>query len=254
MTKVVARDLPGLAELPKWDPGKFCQTCANPGVSGTYCAACTQYAIQRNAGVGMADQVVPLTYAWWGTQIWNDVYNYKKPDEAVSRDGLKRLQKLGWWGSIVHGACIDALSEDEHPLLVTVPSTQGRLPPHPIERVAALLPESWARTTAHLTKLVGRTFDADAFAFDDPRLLAGRHVIVFDDTWATGARAQSLASAAKLCGATWVTVLVLANHLDHRSWTPLSKFRRRNPSLDWSVELCPVRGVVCRASLDLTTL
>jgi len=197
----------------------------------------------------MADRVVPLTYAWWGTQIWNDIYNYKKPDEEVARDGRIRLMKLGWWGTIVHGRCIESLAPGMDLTMVTVPSTKGRTGVHPIERIARLFPDTWPRTTARPSKAVGRAYDPIAFILDDPASVENKHTIVFDDTWATGARAQSLATTVRVAGAAYVTVLVLANHLKPSVWPPLADFRQKHPSLGWSVDQCPVRDVTCLAAL-----
>jgi hypothetical protein len=248
MTTVVRRDLTGIAESPLWVPGVSCITCAHPGVSGTHCTACGEHDLIRRSLGGFADRVVPLTYAWWGTQIWNDVYNYKKSDRDLATPGLIRLQKLGWWGSVLHQGCIEGLGPagSSH-ALVTVPSSAGRVGVHPLESIAGLLPEGWERLGAHPHLPVGRKYSPTAFAFDQPARVQGKHVIVFDDTWATGARAQSLATAAKYVGASSVTVLVLANHLKPSAWAPLADFRKQNPSLPWGVNICPVSGGACPA-------
>lgn len=68
----------------------------------------------------------------------------------------------------------------------------------------------------------------------------GRHVLVVDDTWATGSRAQSAALALKSAGAEAVTVLVLARWLNPQDGTPTARFLRRAWPESYDPRLCPV--------------
>lgn len=58
-----------------------------------------------------------------------------------------------------------------------------------------------------------RTVDPDRFSVRDPGMVAGRHVLLVEDTWVTGASAQSAAVTLHRAGTTRVTVLCIARML-----------------------------------------
>jgi hypothetical protein len=97
-----------------------------------------------------------------------------------------------------------------------VPSGRGRAGPHPLQALAApylALPwvglrprpggDPWARS-----------LDADRFRAGHEAL--GAEVLLLDDTWASGASAQSAAVALKQAGARTVAVVVIGRHVPHR--------------------------------------
>jgi hypothetical protein len=59
----------------------------------------------------------------------------------------------------------------------------------------------------------GRAVQADRFHLPAPGLVADRHVLVLEDTWVTGASAQSAAVTLKDAGARAVTIRPLARWL-----------------------------------------
>jgi hypothetical protein len=94
-----------------------------------------------------------------------------------------------------------------------VPSGRGRPGPHPLQALAApylarpwlsLRPrpggDPWARTL-------------DPTRFQATGLPPGAAVLLLDDTWVSGASAQSAAVALKLAGAAAVAVVVVGRHL-----------------------------------------
>jgi len=58
-----------------------------------------------------------------------------------------------------------------------------------------------------------RDVRADRFAVLNPEVVAGRHVLLIEDSWVTGATLQSAAVTLKQAGAAMVTVLCLARWL-----------------------------------------
>src|SRR5262249_48550405 len=68
-----------------------------------------------------------------------------------------------------------------------------------------------------------RQFDPDRFALAPPpepeafTQLSGEAVLLIDDTWTTGASANSAAAALKHAGASTVAIGVIRRHL-HREW------------------------------------
>jgi phosphoribosylpyrophosphate synthetase len=73
--------------------------------------------------------------------------------------------------------------------------------------------------------------------------IAGRHVLVVDDTWVSGGKAQSAALALKLAGAARVTIVCIGRLLSYR-W---DEHRLLIDSLSepYDAMRCPVTGSVC---------
>ena len=115
--------------------------------------------------------------------------------------------------------------------VVTVPSTAGRGGAHPLERALAridwLAPQlaTSAVTYAGTGNCGHRQADEDGFRVDPA--LAGRRVLVVDDTWASGARAQSTASALVSAGAEVAAVAVLSRYLTPMAGTGIEEWWRR---------------------------
>ena len=84
-----------------------------------------------------------------------------------------------------------------------------------------------------------RQFVPDMWSVDRPDTAQGRHVLLLDDTWTTGAHAQSAAAALRRAEARAVTVLVIARWLDP-SWSPTAVFLRDLVTRDYDVYRCPV--------------
>jgi hypothetical protein len=101
--------------------------------------------------------------------------------------------------------------------IVAVPSTAGRPGPHPLE--GALDRVDWLAgqvagggvTYAGPGQCGHRRAEEAGFRVDPA--LAGARVLVVDDTWASGARVQSTASALVLAGAAVAAVAVLGRYV-----------------------------------------
>jgi hypothetical protein len=96
--------------------------------------------------------------------------------------------------------------------ITTVPSSEGRRGTHPLERAMALVP--WLALRHRPALAPGRVPLAHRVAGDRGfrvvGAVRGARIVVVDDVLATGARAQSAASALALAGATVVAVVPLA--------------------------------------------
>lgn len=95
--------------------------------------------------------------------------------------------------------------------VVAVPSTSGRTA-HPLRKLVAGTVEGTDQNHADLltvarTDLGQREHSADRYKAT--RQLRGRNLLVIDDTWTTGAHAQSASAALKTAGAAGVAVLTI---------------------------------------------
>ena len=112
-----------------------------------------------------------------------------------------------------HGPCVWQRAGMPPPdLLAVVPTGAGRPGPHPLLRlVSPYLRLPGCRLVLRPGRQ-GRDLDLDRFAvLSRP---AGASVLLLDDTWVSGASAQSAAAALKLAGARHVAVVVLGRHVN----------------------------------------
>jgi hypothetical protein len=97
-------------------------------------------------------------------------------------------------------------------LLAVVPTGAGRPGPHPLlQLVSPYLCLPGCRLALRPGRQ-GRDLDLDRFEVRSRP--AGASVLLLDDTWVSGASAQSAAAALKLAGARHVAVVVLGRHVN----------------------------------------
>ncbi|MFD6699838.1 MULTISPECIES: hypothetical protein [unclassified Microbacterium] len=179
-------------------------------------------------------------------QLRRDIRNYKDGyNEDVRAVALARLSALVWHFFEVHGACLDSLGTPvTHVTHVPSGAVSRRSGPHPIEGLLRFAPPHWERfdltRTADSTT---RTLDPLSLSVPDINL-SGRHVVVFDDTWTTGAKAQSAALRVRQAGADLVSIVVAARILNV-GWGPTARLLEQYPKIPWRGDVCPVTGGAC---------
>jgi hypothetical protein len=193
-------------------PGR-CQACQGPARPGY--ARCFQCELHAQSAPGLlADAVAPVAYAAKGSQLARDLWLYKagRPGSAAAGSRLLLLLLVFlhdhgpgvWWQA--------GMARPSHACVV--PSGRGRTGPHPLQVLAApflTLPwvslrprpggDPWARSL-------------DPGRFRAARQVTGAGILLLDDTWASGASAQSAAAALKQAGARSVAVVVIGRHVN----------------------------------------
>jgi hypothetical protein len=204
---------------PPLPPGPgVCAACRGPARPDYLrCFHCGVHA-ERARGL-LADAVVPVSYAVKGGKLAHDLWAYKS---ALAGAGPARaaLRALLLVFLRDHCGCIWRLAGGGRPThLAVVPSVRGRRGQHPLR---ALTTPVFALPWADLV-LRGQQDEPDPDdrdlsleLFSAPRPLSRAQVLLLDDTWTTGSRAQSAAAALKLAGAARVVVVVLGRHLGQR--------------------------------------
>jgi hypothetical protein len=117
--------------------------------------------------------------------------------------------------------------------LVVVPSTTGRPGGHPLEAalaaVGAVGAQLWAGALRRGTGGVGHRVAGDgAFAVGEGVDVAGSRLVLVDDTWTTGARAQSAASALAGAGAEVEAVVVVGRVVTPVAGAPTGSWWERH--------------------------
>lgn len=216
---------------------------------------CDQCTSQRATyGTGLADLVVPLAYVkgWMipPHQSEHHVRRYKhltQPSHKCLQD-LKLMMLAGTW---LHGECI-ARTAGWWQVVTFVPSASRPGPEHPVAELARQVAPF--KLNAHRILLgIGPGFAAEPDRWPRPDrfvvppkfapVVAGQHVLVVDDTWVSGGKAQSAALALKAAGASAVTIICIGRWLSFR-WAehrPLIE----NLTEPYDAVQCPVTGGAC---------
>jgi predicted amidophosphoribosyltransferase len=206
-------------------PGRTCEVCTTPVDGYQRCLRCHDDA--RSWDGELADIVVPLAYAYEHTpahraqagrhQSEQHMWSYKNvpPGPGCVSDLTLMLATALHF----HHACAAQTVGAPWQAWAVVPSSRHhRAGDHPLERLARAAglgrPSSRLPDQVRLV-LVGepgedRDVHEDRFAVLDPDVTQGQHILLLDDTWVTGASAQSAAITLNHAGATAVTTLCLA--------------------------------------------
>jgi phosphoribosylpyrophosphate synthetase len=132
-------------------------------------------------------------------------------------------------------------------LVTTVPSGDcERDERHPLRSIVAELIVPTRERHERLLRRTDRPAAAHAYAaekFVATRSIGGKAVLLIDDTWTTGANAQSAAAALKAAGAGPVGAVVIGRHLN-REWRDNDRRLQAMPGFDWA------RCALCAEAAD----
>ncbi len=192
-----------------------CTTCFNLIDGYERCYACAY-------GKSVLDAIAPITYSVASERLHRALFGYKRlPDQLAHRLRSELAAILRRYLER-HEPCL-ARAADTHifELVTTVPSgDRHRDEGHPLREIVR---SALGSTSPRHERLLRRTaFETGDRAFDSLKYIAvrpldGEAVLLIDDTWATGANAQSAAAALKAAGAGQVAALVIGRHV-HREW------------------------------------
>jgi hypothetical protein len=215
---------------PRPGPG-VCESCFDLTDGGTRCYHCSYDA-------GFIDAMAPISYSIGGEQLHYALAGYKRYSGTAARYFTAGLAAVLWRHLADHEACLArAAAVDGFDVVTTVASSDASRdehhPLHPLvgevvkplrPRYERLLRRTDAAVTAH-------RFSAERYRADGD--LGGRTVLLIDDTWTTGANAQSAAAALKAAGARRVAALVIGRYVN-REWGHNDRQLRRLPQrFDW---------------------
>lgn len=241
----------------------ICRTCYIP-IPDTYskCYQCTQH---DNSWLNLADIVVPISMAIDFPkpdklrQYPHELKNYKIPGHPAAQDLEFGVTALLWRWLERHEGCVVSgiksslrsdysFSTGVFDIVSTVPSTRGRQGTHPLENIVKdKIPLLRSRYESLLvpgsTPPGSRLINPDTFRIaGDSNRVSGKSILLIDDTWTTGAKAQSAANTLKAIGASAVAVLVLGRWM---SPTISEPFKTINNSYigeilntDWDWDIC----------------
>ena len=199
---------------PRCGPG-VCTTCFNFTDGYTRCYACDH-------GRPVLDAVAPISYSVAREQLHHALASYKRLDGEVARRLGASLAAILWRFLADHEACLaHAAGTDRFEIVTIVPSGDRRRDErHPLRWIVGELVGPTRDRHERLLRrsdaeVAPRSFSPKKFVAARP--IEGRSVLLIDDTWTTGASAQSAAAALKAAGAGPTASVVIGRHLN-REW------------------------------------
>lgn len=209
---------------------EVCRRCFNFTDGYDYCYTCTR---QPN----VLDAVAPISYSVGHEQLHHSLASYKRLDGVVGRRLTLQLAAVLWRYLASHETCVaQAARLSGFSVVTTVPSgNTERDEQHPLRPMVA---ETVGVTRSRYRRLLRptavavapRAFSREKFRPTDA--LSGESVLLIDDTWTTGANAQSAAAALKAAGAGRVAAVVIGRHVN-RDWHQNDQRLRRLGVFHW---------------------
>ena len=212
--------------VPPAGPG-VCTIChAQPREGFSVCYSC--YAT-LTAVTHPVRRIVPisLTVKTDKNQLYHSLVHYKIPclpwEPRARVQQTFRVQLAALFGRFMaqHRACI-AGDRGSWNTIVAVPSTRAAsAEPHPLHQTLAMLRDVAPLLSAPLRASTAafEKREASDDRYDVVDVVAGRRVLLVDDTMTTGAHLQSAASALTLAGATVVAAVPIAR-LINEAYSP----------------------------------
>jgi predicted amidophosphoribosyltransferase len=199
---------------PRPGPG-VCTQCFDLTGGGARCYHCSYDA-------AFVDAMAPISYSVGGEQLHHALAGYKRYSGDPARYLTAVLAAILWRHLDEHERCLArAAGVPRFDVITTVPSSDARRDAtHPLHRLVGQLVKPLRPRYERLlrrtdTSVIPHRFNAERYAGTAD--LGGRAVLLIDDTWTTGANAQSAAAALKAAGAGRVAALVIGRYVN-REW------------------------------------
>lgn len=222
-------------------PNVTCAVCTTPSDGSLLCDRCRRHSHTP----GIADLVGPLSYVFEGEQSHFVMRQYKSPSPLVEHLAVVNL--LMYLGGTLHSDCAERIVGFPITHWATVPSLPAKPGEHPFRRLAYHGRGEEVRLTA-ASQVEGdrRALNVDHFRADAV-LPPDSHVLLMDDTWASGGHIQSAALALRKAGAHKVSIMPAARYIKP-AWANNRAFIKTYLTNDFDPRVCPWTGATCPGS------
>jgi predicted amidophosphoribosyltransferase len=180
-----------------------------------HCYACNQ--AHRGSGGVLSDAVVPISYSPDNGQHYYQLKVYKSPT-SPNRLAQFRLAVLYTLFFNTHRGCLQRAAGGPFTHIATVPSTRARAGIHPLQQIIQVAHSSLPLIAGTANEAYGNVREFARDRFHIPPLAANQpppRILLLEDLWVTGARAQSMAHALKHAGAATVVTVALGRQINH---------------------------------------
>lgn len=224
------------------EPLVTCLVCATPVDGYTRCYACQQHHHQSHDL--LADAVGIVTYAIEGAQSGYVMQGYKAQPRPV-REHQTLVLLLSVLALQLHAACAGIVVGSPITHWSTVPSLRSPARPHPLLGIVRpFAPGSDVPLMGFTGVANPRTLDERHFTAGPVNFGPNSHVLLMDDTWASGGHAQSAVLALRAAGARHVSLLIVARWL-RPNFGMNAAFIRERLGNDFDPLVCPWTGGTC---------
>jgi predicted amidophosphoribosyltransferase len=222
---------------PRPGPG-VCRRCFTFTDGYATCYPCSQMS-------QMLEAYVPVSYSIAHGQLHRALAGYKRAGGRIARRLQLELGAVLWRFLADHERCVaSAAGVPAFDLVTTVPSgDRKRDLVHPLPEIVGRLV---APTRDRYERVLGRSTKSVAErAFDREKCTVSRRiddacVLLVDDTWTTGASAQSAAAALLDAGAAAVAAVTIGRHVNPEWGNTEERLRELPDGFDW--ETCGVHS------------
>jgi hypothetical protein len=189
----------------------ICHGSPNPGWNRCYSCAQTVGQVSRPV-----ELIVPITLCEAMGQMHHVLRAYKdSPDESVRTTMRLRIAALLYRFLATHSNCIANAAGRDWDVITTVPSSTGRAGTHPLELVIQHVPPVEQEHATLLRRGPGQLGHnrASGDGYEVTQDVTGLSVLLVDNTFTSGARGQSAASALQLAGADVVATVPVGRYI-----------------------------------------
>ncbi len=233
--------------VPPSGPGvcALCHGCPRPGFAT--CWSCARVAGQLG---WVCPLVVPMSLYVVRSPLHDCLRRYK---DAARQDSRRRAARsvttLLVRFLVDHGDCLRTAAGTGWDYLSTVPSSTGRTGTHPLEAALGQVRELAARHRPTLCRGPGRLGHtrASVNGFSTCRPVDGDRVLLVDDTFTSGARAQSAAAALHRAGAQVVAIVPVGRVIDPSHSPHVSAYWATRVSETFDLGRCCLDGGASRS-------
>lgn len=216
---------------PRPGPG-VCRRCFNLTDGYELCYACLRQP-------HVLDTIVPISYSVAHEQLHHALASYKRMTGDVARRLAMQLAAVLWRFLDAHEGCVARAARVERfPLVSTVPSSdRAREQRQPLQWIVSELVAPTRERYVRLLRRSATECDSHSFSahkFVSDTRLTGEPILLIDDTWTTGANAQSAAAALREAGAGPLAAVVIGRHVNRGWHANDQRLRALTPPFDWS--------------------
>ena len=193
---------------------------------------------------GHADVVVPISLCIRGSALHAALRGYKDGTQQRVRDlHASRLAALVDEFLDGHERCLAAVAKQRMFDAVTVVPSSSPVRDELRPNLRQLVAELASTTRSRHSRLLMATGAVPATAGFDPRRylgspdVAGQRILLLEDTWVTGSRAQSAAAALRAAGAVCIAVLAIGRFVNSQHDDNRTRLEALPP---WASDACAV--------------
>ena len=220
----------------------LCEWCHRPSGEGwARCYSCNQVARQLSAP---SELVVPISLTELQGQLHYQLREYKSGNPEMQRDFMPRTAAILGYFLHQHSDCIAEAAGGGWDLVTSVPSSTDRPGDHPLVRTIKMLTtlrDEYEPLLRRGEQPTGHNLASDE-GFVPTRELDGERVLLIDDTFTSGARAQSAASALNIAGASVAAIVPIGRVISPEFNEETAEYWKRQTALEFDFDVCCLRG------------